>query len=377
MVQNALRKPKMNKHRRHDRDKLMKPIKFGVWGLGRIGVVHCRHFSQTQEMYELAAVCDQEMQRVDKVVEEHNCAGYRGAVEFLGDQNIELVIIATRSIDHATHAEQALAAGKLVLLEKPIAVTDGDLQKLRKIDKEYPGKLFFGHNHRFEPAIQQIRGIVASGVLGNINLVKIRRHHTFRCRADWQSLLSCGGGQLSCWGPHIIDHAMQFIKAPLKELWSNLKRVNSPGDADDQVKIIMVGENGVIVDVEISDAVALPEAYCTVYGNRGTLICPDELHTQLKYVDPEFEFPLISASPDLPPQVGGYGNEVNIPWIQKTVKVEPATSMWNQVEVEMARHLYQAIRGKTPFPVTNAEAFEVVRITEMVKKKNPQFNWKQ
>jgi scyllo-inositol 2-dehydrogenase (NADP+) len=355
----------------------MNPIKLGVWGLGRIGAVHCQYFSAAREMYQLTAVCDQDRARVESMAGEHGCAGYLDAADFLADPDVELVIIATRSLDHVAHATRALAAGKRVLLEKPIAVTGDDLQKLRELDQEYPGMLFCGHNHRFEPAIERIREVIASGILGAVYLVKIRRHHNFRRRADWQALLSCGGGQLSCWGPHLIDHALQFIKGPVRDIWSHLTRVNTPGDADDHFKIILVGENGVVVDAEASDAVALPDAYCAVYGNRGSLVCADEKVLQLKYIDPGYVFTEITASAGLPPQTRGYGSEEAVPWLEKTVKVQPDTSMWEEVEIQMARHLYRAIRGNTPFPVSNAEAMEVVRITEVMKRQNPQFKWNQ
>ena len=53
----------------------------------------------------------------------------------------------------------------------------------------------------------------------------------------------------------------------------------------------------------------------------------------------------------------------------------PATSLWHQVEIEMVRHLFNALRQNIPFPVKSAEALEVVRITEIVKRQNPQFQW--
>lgn len=354
----------------------MRTIKLGVCGLGRIGTVHCRHFSQDSQRYELVAVCDHDDLRISQITAEYQCAGYSGFEDFLNHADMELVIIATRSLDHATHAAQALASEKYVLLEKPIAVTDDDFQMLKKADKEYPGKLFPLHNHRFEPAFQNISKVITSGVLGDIQLVKLCRHHPFRFRNDWQSLLDCGGGQLSCWGPHVIDHALQFLKSPVKDLWSNLKRINTPGDADDHVKIMMVGENGIVVDLEISDAVALPGDYCTVYGNRGSLICADEKYIQLKYMAPEFKIPTIPVNPNLPPENAVSGNNENIPWVEKTIKVQPDTNMWAQVEIDMAHHLCQAIRKSIPFPVTNTDALEIVRITSLVKKQNPQFDWK-
>jgi len=353
----------------------MNPIKYGVWGLGRIGIVHCEQFSILGEMYELAAVCDLDQTRVDKTARDHDCAGYLEADGFLADPNVELVIIATRSLDHVAHAAQALASGKRVLLEKPVAVTGKDLRQLQQLDRDYPGMLYCGHNHRFEPAIEHIRKIIDSGILGSVYAVKIRRHHPFRRRCDWQALLSHGGGQLSCWGPHIIDHALQFIQAPVTEIWSDLRRVHSPGDADDYFKILLKGENGVVVDAETGDAVALPDAFCTVYGNRGSLVCAEEQTLQLKYFEPRYVLPEITANAGLPPGRGGQGHEESIPWVEETIPVEPATNMWEHVEVAMARHLFDAIRGGIPFPVTNAQAMETVRIIETIKSQNPQFNW--
>jgi predicted dehydrogenase len=323
------------------------------------------------------AGCDTDPAKIEKLVSEYPCAGYGKPEEFLADPKVELAMICTRSTEHVAHALQALAAGKYVLLEKPIALDGDDIRKLRDADKRYPGRLFFLHNHRFEPAIEHIRRIIASGILGNIHLVKMCRHHTFRRRPDWQAIISCGGGQLNNWGSHVVDHALQFIGAPVKNVWSDLRRVNAVGDAENHVKVIIAGENGIIVDLEISDAVALPGPFCTVYGDRGSLICPDEKKIQLKYIEPGFQFSEVAASPGSPPLTGGFGHEETIPWRQETVAVEPAGPMYVLVEVAIARHLYRALREGVPFPIANADALEVSRIIGLVKEQNPQFKFKR
>jgi len=353
----------------------MSAIKFGTWGLGRIGFVHCKHFSAANEMYELVAGCDIDPAKVAMFVDEYGCTGYGRPEEFLADPDIELVMICTRSLDHVAHAQQALAAGKVVLLEKPIALNASQVEALREADRNHPGKLFFLHNHRFEPAFEHIRRIVGSGILGDVEYVKLCRHHPFRRRPDWQAILRYGGGQLSNWGSHIIDHALQFIGGPIKDVWSNLKGINTLGDAENHVKIVLTGENGIVVDLEISDVVALPGAHCTVYGNRGTLICPDEKRIQLRYIDPEYEFQDVPVNTGSPPLSGGFGHEEEIPWRQETVKVEPDANMWVHVEVVTAGHLYRALREGAPFPVANADALEVARIIALVKEQNPQFKW--
>jgi len=355
----------------------MEAIKFGVVGIGRFGAQHCRYFTRDQNKYELAALCDIDPERIRIVSEQFGGKGYTDYAEFLAAPEMELVIIATRSLDHARNAEQALAAGKTVLLEKPIGVTTADHELLKKLDKAYPDALYFCHNHRFEPAFGNAQTIVAEGLLGQIQVAKLCKHHNFMRRNDWQMRLDCGGGQLSVWGPHLLDQGLQLIGAPVREVRSYLRRILTPGDGDDHVKITLIAENDVAVEIEISNSVALPGPYCAIYGDRGALMYGQDQKTlQLKYLDPEFRWPEAVADAGT-----GAGKpmcvEQDLPWIEETRDVIPDTSMWDHVEIAIAEHLYNALRNAIPFPIRNAEALEVVRITEIVKQQNSQFDWVQ
>ncbi len=355
----------------------MKSIAFGVCGVGRFGTQHCRYFSEDRNKYELVAICDLDPARLSTVTAKFGGKSYTDFAEFLANPEMELAIIATRSLDHARNAEQALAAGKTVLLEKPIGLTANDYQLLRQLDQQYPGKLYFCHNHRFEPAFGNAREIIAQGLLGQLQVVKLCKHHDFMRRNDWQMRLDCGGGQLSVWGPHLLDQGLQLLDAPVREVWSYLRRVLTPGDGDDHVKISLVGENDVVVELEISNSVALAGPYCTIYGDRGTLLYGQEQKTiHLKYLDPQFGWP--DAVADSGPAAGkSMCADRNLPWIEETRDVTPDTDMWAHVEIAIANHLHDAMRGGIPFPIRNAEALEVVRITEIVKKQNSQFHWLQ
>jgi predicted dehydrogenase len=349
------------------------PIELGVCGLGRFGMEHCRYFSENGAHYKVAALCDIDAERARAEVAQFGGKAYSDFADFLADPDLEFVIIATRSLDHAKHAEQALQAGKIVLLEKPIGVTEADYQLLVQLDKAYPGKLYFSHNHRFEPAFENTREIIAAGLLGEIQVVKLSKYHDFMRRNDWQMRLDCGGGQLSVWGPHLLDQGLQLLGAPVRDVWSYLRRVLTPGDADDHVRIMLEAENGVVAELEISNSVAIKGPYCTIFGDRGTLIYDQaQKEIQLKYLDPEFQWPEATASEGADRRLAA---DENLPWVEETRAVTPSSSLWEQVEVELARHLYEAIRLDIPFPIKNSEGLEVARITGMVKQQNPQFNW--
>lgn len=355
---------------------MTKIIKYGICGIGRMGVLHCRYFSLKKNHYIPVAFCDFSMERAEKAAGEYGGRAYCDFAEFLKNLEMELVIIATRSMDHVRNARQALEAGKTVLLEKPIAVTTRDYEEVKRLAQQYSGKLFFGQNHRFEPAHVMAYHLVQSGLIGRLHTVRISKAHPFAPRCDWQMLLSQGGGQLSVWGPHVIDQALHFLNAPVKDVWSDLKSILTPGDADDHFRIMLRTGDGTLGEIEVSNAVALPQPYCVLCGTRGAIRYGEaQKELELRYLEPDFKMPDLKAVQDVPPADYAWTEEVRLPWVTEVRKVLPEGSIVDCVEKALADCLWDAINGIAPFPVTSEQALEVVRITEIVKKQNPQYHW--
>jgi predicted dehydrogenase len=348
-------------------------IKVGIWGLGRAGInMHTSELQKYTEMYEIVAGMDPDAKHRKIFTEKSGAKAYDSEEEFLNDPNIEMFSIATRSLDHVAHCEKALATGKYVFLEKPIAVTYEGGLKLLELDKKYPGKLYLRHNRRFEAPFNHICEIMDSGVLGEVYEIKLCRH-SFQRRSDWQTIIDCGGGQLNNWGPHIIDHALQFLDYKVKEMWSDLKKIAAVGDAEDHLKIVFKGESGRVVDLEISGGAALPQNEYTLFGTRGALICNGN-DIKMKYVDPEQVFQKLEAYAGNPPLEGGFSNGYAdleaIRWIEKEIKVNPSVPtdthcIWPA--------MYKSIREGVKFPVSIEEGVAVVKVIDEVKK-NTEFS---
>jgi scyllo-inositol 2-dehydrogenase (NADP+) len=339
-------------------------IKVGIWGLGRAGYgMHVKELEKYPDQFELICGYDNDPARRDNFSENTGIKVYSNEEEFLTDSEIDLITIATRSPDHPAHCIKALETGKYVFLEKPIALTYADALKIKAASEKHPGKLFLRHNRRFEAPFNHICEIIDSGILGDVYEVKLRRNG-YQRRADWQTLIACGGGQLNNWGPHIIDHGLQFLGSPVKEIWSDLKRIAAVGDAEDHLKVILKGENGIVVDLEISGGAAIKEPEYLIFATKGALSATgDEI--LLKYIDPEQKLPEIKAESANPPLDAGFGNAEPIRWIEKTIKAAPAIptemhSIWSA--------LYDSIREGKTYRVSLDEGIEVVRVTEMVKK---------
>jgi predicted dehydrogenase len=344
-----------------------KPIKIGLVGIGRAGYgMHLSEVGKTEGRFEFVALCDPETSRCEEFNKRYkrSCRIYSDYEELLNDAEVELISLALRSPEHADYAIRGLEAGKYVFVEKPIAVSYEQALAMKAASEKYPGKLFLRHNRRFEPCYNHIREIMASGILGNVYQIRLRRHN-YQRRDDWQTLIECGGGMSNNWGPHIIDHSLRLLESPVKKVWSRLRKVAAVGDAEDHLTVIFEGENGRMIDMEISGGAALGEPVYRIYGDRGALVSQDESELQLRYINPEQKLMDIKAKKESPPITASFGNPEKLEWIEKTIPVAPscgceAWHIWN--------HLYDAIRNGVPFPITIDEGVEVVKYTAMIKQ---------
>lgn len=340
-------------------------IKVGIWGLGRAGTgMHVPELKRFSSFFELVAGCDLLPERGAAFLEKNPGAKfYTDGEAFLSDPEIELVSIVVRSQEHVEFTRRALSKGKFVFLEKPFGLNEAEGDELLKLSALYPGKLFFRFNRRFEAAFNHLREIIASGILGDVYEIKLCRHR-FQFRRDWQTLLECGGGQLNNWGPHLIDHALLLLESPVRDLWADFKRVASLGTAEDHIKILFRGQNGRIIDLEISDGITLPGPVYFAAGTRGTLVAQDESEFHIRYLSPECSLPAIGSDPGTPGIGSGYGHEIPAVWLDKTIPVKPSSGAYMG---DIYPRVYRAIREGVPFPVRLDEALAVIRTTARLR----------
>jgi len=326
--------------------------------------MHRKSLLARRRKFTIVAACDTIAARRDALAAETGAASYRKIEDLIADPAVELVDIASRTMDHVPHALAALAAGKDVFLEKPIAPTLAAARKLPRAAARSKGNLYIRHNRRFESEYQHVLEIIASGVLGKVFEVQLRRGGYSR-RDDWQTLKSCGGGQALNWGPHIIDHGLRFLGEFPTRIWGDLKRVAAAGDAEDHLKVLMTNASGMLVDIEISGGSAVTMPQTTVLGTRGGLVSDGSTIT-LRYLDPKNKLPRRRAKSGTPE--GGFGSPDRLKWIAKTIPVRPASKAAPE---DIWDHLHAAMRLGEEFPITLEQAIDVMRVVDHIKKGTP------
>lgn len=343
------------------------PIKLGIVGIGRAGWgMHCSELKGREDKFKIVAACDIIPERCQKMADQYDSRTYSTIEELLTDPEVEMVDIATRSVDHFEHAKAALDAGKTVFLEKPFCVNYEEGVKLREHSKKTNVPVYIRHNRRFEKPFKHIQEIISSGILGEIFEVKIRRGGYSR-RDDWQTLKEFAGGQLLNWGPHIIDHGLRLLESEPVSQWSEVKRIAAVGDADDHFKILLRGENDRIVDMEMSGGRTVKEPTFMVSGNRGGLWIDND-GISLKYLNPEQQLEDRTAHVETPPSEGGFGSSEELDWIEEKVEINPSS---NDNPASIWDYLYETFRNNQPFPITWDEALGVLKVVSNAKKGTP------
>jgi scyllo-inositol 2-dehydrogenase (NADP+) len=345
------------------------PIKVGIAGLGRSGwSMHAnalaeltRHSDGAQ--FTIVAVCDPDATRQDEARQRfgcRTCADYTGLV---GDDEIELMVIATPSQLHAGHTITALRAGKHVLVEKPMAGDLAEVDEMIAVAGKTGRILTVNQNYRYAADFQMIKGIIESGVMGRILQIRIAVHQ-FGRRWDWQTLKQCGGGILSNHGAHMVDWAMLLIDDPAPEVFCHMEATPLyAGDADSHVKLVLRPRGGPLIDIELTHACAYPQDRWLVTGTQGSLTS-DRRSVHWKYFDPDEAPPLAL---DTQPTSDRSYNKEGLPWHEESREL---VNDFGATMHQLYRDLYATIRQGKPPVITPESVRRQVAILQKCRQLN-------
>lgn len=179
----------------------MEPMKVAVVGVGFMGMQHVEAYARNLAA-KLAAVVDVREQRAREVAERFGAQAFTNTQEMVEKSDVQAVSICTDDERHLEPALVCLAAGKHVLLEKPIATTLEDADKIIGAAERAGVKFLVGHIVRFDPRYAHVKARVDSGELGELEAVFARRLN----HVGSQDILRGRVSVLSFLGVHDFDY---------------------------------------------------------------------------------------------------------------------------------------------------------------------------
>lgn len=186
----------------------MKKIKFAVVGCGHIGKRHAEMICRNDDA-ELVALIDVK-KREDLNIEKFNVPFFNSLNDFLKSSiDVHVVNIATPNGFHSSQAIECLDQKKHVVIEKPIALSKQDAEKVLFKALSVHCQVFAVMQNRYSPPSVWIKDIVESEVLGKINLVQLNcfwnRDDRYYIKDSWHGKLDLDGGTLFTQFSHFID----------------------------------------------------------------------------------------------------------------------------------------------------------------------------
>ena len=129
-----------------------------------------------EEGFHLVAACGERIDNLDIYREKcgedlYFTTDYR---DIVSDPNIDAIFVCTPDYLHVEHAVAALEAGKHIFLEKPIAITIEDCDRILEASRKSGAKLYPGHNMRFFPVMQKMHELIQQGAIGKVEAVWCR-----------------------------------------------------------------------------------------------------------------------------------------------------------------------------------------------------------
>ena len=195
---------------------------------------------------------------------------YATPAALFADQDIDIVDICTPNMYHAPLAVAALAAGKHVLCEKPLAPTPGDVQRMIEA-RDMSGKLLMTAQHfRFKGSAQAMKREIDAGALGDIYHARcwMLRRYLLPNRPGFILKQHSGGGPCIDIGVHILDLTLWFMGNPRPVAVSGVAKAplaHTPGafspwggeidpsmDVEDFAAAFVRFENGATLMFEVS-----------------------------------------------------------------------------------------------------------------------------
>lgn len=240
----------------------MGAVGWGILGCGRVAEQRVAPAIVRSPQSELIAFCSRTM---DRAADFNRRLGGRAAYDklndFLADDRVEAIYVATPNSQHAEQTLACLAAGKHVLTDKPMALTVADARRMVEAAKRAGRTLGVLHQQRFHPAHAECFRLVRSGALGRLTMLRAEMGFVYAPADQWRQQLDvAGGGPGMDLAPHALD-VFLHAAGPARAATGQIGNVRFEYPVED----FFHGH----VEFECGAVGLLDMAYCAhVYGGR-------------------------------------------------------------------------------------------------------------
>ncbi len=193
----------------------MKKYNVGIIGYSWAAGAHIEAINKTSRA-QVTALCSSRKFDDDEISSRHGCRikCYTDLSEMLADPDLDAVSICSYPADHAKQAVMAAAAGKHLIIEKPIALTWGDCLAVKEAVENAGVRTCVCFECRFSSQLTTIKAVIDQGLLGQIHYGEVDYYHgigPWYGQFRWNVKKEAAGSSLLSAGCHALDALLLFM----------------------------------------------------------------------------------------------------------------------------------------------------------------------
>ena len=224
---------------------------------------------------EVAAGWDHDAARLAKSAADHGCRTAESLEALLGDSTIAAVVIGSETAYHADLVEKAAAAGKAIVLQKPLALTLAEADRIVAAVAKAAVPFTVAWQMRVDPQNLRMKQLIADGTLGTIRMVR-RRHglntHMWDWFADsWHVKPELNRGMWADDAAHAVDFLYWLLGEP-QSVMAEIGTLVNPQVPDDTGIAVFRYADGKFAEVVCSFTCVAGENTTEIVGDLGTAI---------------------------------------------------------------------------------------------------------
>ncbi|HYK31661.1 MAG TPA: Gfo/Idh/MocA family oxidoreductase [Streptosporangiaceae bacterium] len=251
---------------------------FGIIGAGVIATTHAEAITRVPGA-RLAAVTDTSLESAKRLAELSGCAAEPDIDALLARDDVDIVAVCVPSGLHAEVGVAAAAAGKHLIVEKPIDVTLEAADRLIGAARATGVKLTVISQHRFDPGIVELRRLIDDGALGTLLLgeasTKWYRSQAYYDSGTWRGTWALDGGSLMNQGVHYVDLLLACM-GPVAEVTAITATQTHQIEVEDVALALLRFRSGAVGTIVSSTSVYPGLAQrLEISGTQGTVVIED------------------------------------------------------------------------------------------------------
>lgn len=345
-----------------ERERMERKIRFGLIGSGMIASFHAQALHAIRQA-EIAGVYDASEVAAERFCEKWGGKVYASIDALLADASIDVVCVLTPNGLHAQMTLQALEAGKHVVVEKPMAITLEEAERVIALSNSTGKMVCVISQLRFSPAVQAVHCAVQEGKLGRITSASLamkywrnEAYYTSSWRGTWKM---DGGGALMNQGIHGVD-LLQYLVGSVVRVSAFCKTQIHQIETEDSAVAALEFACGAVGTLEGSTACypGYPRRI-EICGEKGSIVLEEDdiIRWDIPEERPKAE-PRVSAASSDPSAIQADGHERQLTnMIRAILGEEPllVDAKEGKKPVEIILGIYESSRTGRPVEIRKGE----------------------